>query len=199
VRGKSVLEIGCGDGVTSVELAYCGARVTGIDISPASIDVARQRARLQGFDVEFLVGNVVETESLGEEAYDVVVCDAVLHHLVDSLDVVMRKINGALKPGGLFVAREPVAYARWLKGLRGLVPLKTDVTPDERPFAAPEFATVRRHFPGLRLKHYRLLGRVDRVTNRLGVIRAASRVDGLLFRIPGTKALAGNVVMWSEK
>jgi len=43
LKGKRVLEVGCGDGVTSVELAYCGAQVSGIDISPCSIDVARKR------------------------------------------------------------------------------------------------------------------------------------------------------------
>jgi len=100
LKGKRVLEVGCGDGVTSVELAYCGAQVSGIDISPCSIDVARRRAALQGLDVKFHVENVVEAESLGEEIYDIVWCDAVLHHLVrataSKIPVILAVLDGNL-------------------------------------------------------------------------------------------------------
>ena len=91
--GKRVLDIGCGDGVTSVELVYCGAVVHGVDISPCSIDVARRRAALQGLEASFDVVNVVEADSLGEESYDVVWCGAVLHHLVEPLGAVLQKIE----------------------------------------------------------------------------------------------------------
>src|SRR5262245_38766558 len=57
-RGQRVLEVGCGQGVASVQLAYCGARVTGVDLSEVSVQVARQRARAQGLPAEFRVANV---------------------------------------------------------------------------------------------------------------------------------------------
>jgi 2-polyprenyl-3-methyl-5-hydroxy-6-metoxy-1,4-benzoquinol methylase len=199
LRGKRVLEVGCGEGTASVQLASCGGLVTGLDISDESIRVARQRAALQGVEAEFQIRNVTEAGSLGEECYDVVWCDLILHHLVDSLDRVMGNLKRALKPGGWFIAREPIAYAGWLKALRKLVPVRVDATPDEQPFRPSEFAVVRQHFPNLRLRHYRLLARADRVTRSLPLLRLLARVDNLLLWLPGSKALAGNVVMWGSK
>src|ERR1700735_4748987 len=48
LRGKRVLDVGCGDGVNAVLLASLGAEVTGIDVSPKAIDLATQRAKLSG-------------------------------------------------------------------------------------------------------------------------------------------------------
>ena len=45
LAGKSVLEVGCGEGIASVQLAYCGAAVTGLDISEVSVRAARRRPR----------------------------------------------------------------------------------------------------------------------------------------------------------
>ena len=182
-----------------MQLAYRGAQVTGIDISPGALDVARRRADLEGLPVEFVEANVEESESLGREAYDVVWCDLVLHHLTASLNRVMRNLHGALKPGGLFVAREPIQYAGWLKALRKCVPVRVPCTPDEQPFREEEFAVVLRRFPDLRRRHFRLLARVDRVTRFLPVIGTAARLDNLLLHLPGAKSLAGNVVMSARK
>ena len=198
-RGLRVLEVGCGEGAASVQLAYCGARVTGVDISPGALAIARRRAALEGLDAEFLEANVEEAEGFGAEAYDVVWCDLVLHHLTASLDRVLRNLHDALKPGGLFVAREPIHYAGWLKALRRCVPVSVPSTPDEQPFREQEFAAVRRFFPDLRRRHFRVLARVDRVTGSLPVIGAAARLDNLLLHLPGMKSLAGNVVMWARK
>ena len=199
VRGKKILEVGCGEGVVSVQLAYCGAQVKGIDISGASINVARRRAALNGVEVEFSVENVVEAESLGKEEYDIVWCDLILHHLVDSLDKVICKIDRALKPEGLFIAREPVAYARWLKAFRKITPTQGEATEDEQPLRDSEIAITRRHFPDLHLRHYRILARADCVTKRLALIRMLARLDNALFMFPRIASLAGNVVMWSRK
>lgn len=196
--GRRVLEVGCGDGVASVQLAYCGAAVTGIDISPGSVAVARRRAAAQGVTAEFRVADVAGADDLGEALYDVVWCDLVLHHLVNDLDAVLGKLRRALRPGGLFVAREPVAYAGWLKRVRAAVPVRVDTTDDERPFGPAEFAALDRHFPGARRRYFRILARVDRLTRRLGPIALAARADNLLLRVPGARGLAGNVVVWAR-
>src|SRR5262252_1715483 len=46
VRGKRILEVGCGDGFKAITLALRGATVVGVDISSRAIEVARERARL---------------------------------------------------------------------------------------------------------------------------------------------------------
>jgi 2-polyprenyl-3-methyl-5-hydroxy-6-metoxy-1,4-benzoquinol methylase len=199
LQGKRLLEVGCGEGVVSVQLAHCGAQVTGVDISPTSIEVARRRAALQGVDARFDVMNVVEEKSLGEGCYDVIWCDLILHHLVDSLDKVMGRIRHALRPGGIFIAREPLAYAAWLRALRSLVPVHLEVTPDEQPFRESEFDVVRKYFPNLKRCHYRLLARLDRVTENLGTLRWLARVDRAMLTLPGFHSLAGTAVMWATR
>src|SRR5215471_16442391 len=64
-RGKDVLEIGCGIGTDTINFARHGATVTVAELSDASAEVARQRARV--FDLEdrvtFYVGNAEELET----------------------------------------------------------------------------------------------------------------------------------------
>ncbi len=73
-----VLEIGSGTGGVSVALLEMGARaVHGVDLSPASVDVARQRAASAGFEVE-AVFEVADGRFIGAEPHDWVVLDRVL-------------------------------------------------------------------------------------------------------------------------
>lgn len=196
--GKRICEIGSGEGLASVQLALLGAHVTGIDISPQSIRAAQQRADVNNVSVAFKLGNI-EKDELGCELYDVVWCDLILHHLVPSLDVVLQRVYRALKPGGRFIAREPVAYAKTLKWIRGFLPPKIEATPDEQPLRQSEMELIAKYFPGFESRYYRILARVDKVTNTLPLIAAAARLDNLLLWIPGARSLAGNVVIWADK
>ena len=58
MKGKNVLELGCGDGENTVLLAHRGARVCGVDLSDAMVKLARRRAQVNGFvqGVELGVG-----------------------------------------------------------------------------------------------------------------------------------------------
>src|SRR5437762_1559752 len=75
VRGKSVLDIGCGSGVYSVELARRGAsRVLGLDFSGPMLDIARASARETGVDrtTEFIRAEFLEHD-FGAETFDVTI------------------------------------------------------------------------------------------------------------------------------
>lgn len=199
LRGKRVLEVGCGEGVASVQLAYCGADVDAVDISPVSIDVAGRRAAANDLVVNFRVADVTREDVAGPDTYDVVWCDLILHHLTDSLPAVMDGVRRWLKPGGIFIAREPVAYAGWLKAVRGLVPVKVDATDDEQPLRPEDFDAIRSRFPDLRRRYFRILARADRLGAGLPVLRGLARLDNALLMLPGAKGLAGNVVVWGTK
>src|SRR5437879_13080856 len=58
-RGKRVLEIGCGIGTDTMNFARHGARVTAVDISERSAELAKRRAELYGLEdqVDFYIGN----------------------------------------------------------------------------------------------------------------------------------------------
>lgn len=199
LSGQRVLEVGCGEGVASVQLAYCGATVDAVDISPVSIDVARRRAAANDLCVNFRVADVTRDEVAEPGTYDVVWCDLILHHLTDSLAAVMDGVRRWLKPGGVFIAREPVAYAGWLKAVRRLVPVSVDATDDEQPLRPEDFDVIRARFPDLRRRYFRLLARADRLGAGLPLLRGLARLDNTLLLLPGTRGLAGNVVVWGRK
>jgi len=81
-RGKRVLEIGCGIGTDTINFARAGAFVTAVDLSEASLDIARQRARVNDLDnITFYQANAEELHEVVEpEAYDLVYSFGVIHH-----------------------------------------------------------------------------------------------------------------------
>ncbi|MGW3104811.1 class I SAM-dependent methyltransferase [Streptomyces sp. NPDC001100] len=100
-----VLDLGCGTGSLSLLAAEQGHRVTGVDLSPAMIDLAR--AKLAGRDAAFLLGDAA-APPVGEQRYDVVLVRHVLWALPDPARV-LRHWRGLLRPGGRLVLIE----GRW--------------------------------------------------------------------------------------
>lgn len=197
--GQRILQVGSGDGLTGVQLAHCGHRVTGVEISPKSVEAARERARIEGVDAEFTVGNVVTDDIWEDSAYDVVWCEAVLHHLVGDLDTVIGGAYRALRPGGLFVSAEPLALPRWFESIRDRMPVARNGTPDEQPLRKADLDIVRGYFPDLRMRWYRVLSRIDRFTNSVPLIGFVSALDNVLLAAPPARALSSVAVMWARK
>ena len=103
-----VLEIGCGTGFFSLNLAQAGVveDVHVTDISQGMVDVCVRNGRRLGLDV---TGQQADAEALpfGDAAFDLVLGHAVVHHLPD-LDAAFGEVRRVLKPGGrLVVAGEP--------------------------------------------------------------------------------------------
>jgi SAM-dependent methyltransferase len=154
VRGKTVLEYGCGDGLNTVVLARRGARVKALDISPDLIEVARQRLRANGLtkDVEFIVGSAHELP-LPDDSVDVVFGMAILHHL--DLALSAREVYRVLRKGGRAIFNEPVRNSKLIKFFRGLIPYQAaDVSPFERPLTDLELAKYAEAFSSYRAKAF---------------------------------------------
>jgi len=82
-EGKRVLEIGCGIGTDTINFARHGANVTAVDLSPASLALARTRAHIYGLEdrIQFINANAEElSKVLPVEPYDLVYSFGVLHH-----------------------------------------------------------------------------------------------------------------------
>jgi SAM-dependent methyltransferase len=93
--GERVLDLGCGDGVLTEQLARAGCMVVGVDASAPQIEAARARG-LQAF--------VMSGEALSyDNEFDAVFSNAALHWMPDA-DAVIRGVHRALVPGGRFVA-----------------------------------------------------------------------------------------------
>jgi ubiquinone/menaquinone biosynthesis C-methylase UbiE len=96
--GKRVLEVGCGTGTDLLQFARGGACVTGIDLTPRSIEIARRRFEVYGCAGEFAIG---DAENLGfpDESFDAVYSFGVLHHTPDTKRAV-GEAHRVLRRGG---------------------------------------------------------------------------------------------------
>ncbi|MFJ2604941.1 class I SAM-dependent methyltransferase [Streptomyces sp. NPDC087425] len=103
-RPGEVLDLGCGTGSLSLLASEQGHRVTGVDLAPAMLALAR--AKLAGRDAEFLVGDAA-APPVGERRFDAVLVRHVLWTLPDPAHV-LRTWRGLLRPGGRLILVEGV-------------------------------------------------------------------------------------------
>jgi ubiquinone/menaquinone biosynthesis C-methylase UbiE len=80
-QGKRVLEIGCGIGTDTINFARAGAIVTAIDYSEKSLEIARQRAKVYGLNIEFYHADAEElSQIVPVRQYDLIYSFGVIHH-----------------------------------------------------------------------------------------------------------------------
>lgn len=210
IRDREVLDFGCGDGSLSVILARLGARVTALDISAELIDVARQRAALNGVAdrIDFIERDITAAP-LGANQFDFAVCNLVLHHV--ELRAVVPLIVAALKPGGTAVVVEPIAFSPWLQRVRDRVPIDKRASPGERPLNEDEVYFVVNELVDPERTYFNLLGRLRRLfPNRhstdtgypvtracLFLLYAFDRL--LLTAFPGLQKYSGSVAIVGKK
>ena len=111
ISGRDVLDVGCGDGDLAVELSRRGATVTGIDASPDMIEAARARAKREGADISFTVGEA-DRIPFAAERFDVVVAVTILC-FVSNVAPVFQEIARVLRPGGFLVIGELGKWSLW--------------------------------------------------------------------------------------
>jgi ubiquinone/menaquinone biosynthesis C-methylase UbiE len=104
VRGKSILDLACGEGYYSRILKSLGARrVVGVDLSSKMIDLARASERESEAAVEYVVGDAITY--VPEEPFDIVVAAYLLNYAdtPEKLLAMCRSVSRSLLPGGRFV------------------------------------------------------------------------------------------------
>lgn len=102
---QRVLDVACGTGVVSVTAARLGARVTGLDLTPALLERARENARIARVEIEWHEGDV-EKLPFGDAAFDVVVSQYG-HIFAPRPEVAIGEMLRVLKPGGT------IAFSTW--------------------------------------------------------------------------------------
>lgn len=121
VRGKKILDAGCGPGTYGIMLAQAGNEVVGIEISPGSVQVANRRAIGKGANFMARIGDI-EKLPFEDKYFDICFCGWVLHHFPD-IDASVSELARVLKPGGIIAFTEPnesniaVRFSRFVEDL----------------------------------------------------------------------------------
>jgi SAM-dependent methyltransferase len=156
VRGLRIIDYGCGSGANSVLLAQRGAHVSGIDISPDLVTLAKRRMKINGRanGASFLVCSGYDLP-FADASIDVVFGIAILHHL--DLAKASPEIARVLRPGGRAIFQEPVRNSRLVRAIRPWIPYRQpDLSPFERPLTDRELRDFSRPFTSVRQRAFLL-------------------------------------------
>src|SRR4051794_14579685 len=151
LEGRTVLDLGTGNGFLAAALALRGAKVVAVDISPASLDFARHRAELSGVAdrIDFRLAPAEET-GLPDVSCDAACGLFVLHHT--DLDASSREIGRVLKPGAPAAFVETLAFNPILSAARAVLTGRFGIekasSDDEAPISRAGIARLRTGFPG---------------------------------------------------
>lgn len=194
VRGKSVLDFGCGHGMAAVVLARRGARVFAYDLSAAYLKEARTRAAANGVAAEWVRADG-ERLPFADRSFDRVWGNAVLHHL-DSHHA-CRELRRVLRPGGVAVFAEPWGQNPLLNWARRRLPYPgKQRTPDEQPLGPRQLRVLREAFTDVSIQGFQLLGMARRVLSRGRLVACLNRCDDMLLsRVPSLQYLCRYVVL----
>ena len=177
LKGARALDVGCGGGILSEALAAAGARVTGIDLAPRVLDVARLHLHETGASVDYRETSVETLAADMPGAFDVITCMEMLEHVPDPGSVIAACAT-LLKSGGrLFLStlnRTPQAFGAAIVGAEYVANLLPRGTHHYAQFIRPSELAAALRGAGLELEDvsglaYNPLTRQARVTQSVQV------------------------------
>ncbi|EUJ10194.1 3-demethylubiquinone-9 3-methyltransferase [Methylophilaceae bacterium 11] len=140
LRGKRVLDVGCGGGILSESMAQAGAIVTGIDLGEKALNVAKLHSLESGVSVDYQRIAVEAFAAAQPASFDVVTCMEMLEHVPDPASVV-RACAQLVKPGGQVffstIHRNPKAYLLAVIGAEYILNMLPRGTHDYAKFIKP--------------------------------------------------------------
>ena len=104
IAGKKILDIGCGTGLLSVKLAKMGGDVTGVDLSPEMLGVAKERANALSAPVSFIEQSMQQLKGFSDFDIAVIAIDS-LNYVIDREEVIqtLRNVYNSLAAGGVLL------------------------------------------------------------------------------------------------
>lgn len=140
LRGKTVLDVGCGGGILSESMAQKGATVTGIDLGEKALKVAQLHSFESGITVDY---QLIAVEALAEKqpaSFDVVTCLEMLEHVPDPASIVAACAKLVKPNGHVFfstINRNPKSYLFAVIGAEYVLNMLPRGTHDYTKFIKP--------------------------------------------------------------
>ncbi len=138
--GKNVLDVGCGGGILSESMAQRGAKVTGIDIGTAPLNVAKLHLHESGVKVDYQRITVEELADQRPGQFDIVTCMEMLEHVPEPSSVISACHKLAKPSGQIFfstINRNYKAYLFAILGAEYILKLLPKGTHDYAKFIRP--------------------------------------------------------------
>ncbi|OYV37130.1 MAG: bifunctional 3-demethylubiquinol 3-O-methyltransferase/2-polyprenyl-6-hydroxyphenol methylase [Thiomonas sp. 20-64-5] len=140
LKGKTVLDIGCGGGILSESMAAAGARVTGIDLAEPSLQVARLHALDAHLEIDYRLVSAERLATQSPRQFDAITCMEMLEHVPDPASIIKAAAQ-LVRPGGWVFAstinRTPKAYVAAILGAEYVLRLLPKGTHDYAKFLLP--------------------------------------------------------------
>ena len=156
LKGKAVLDVGCGGGILSESMAEKGAKVTGIDLGEKALKVAILHSLESGISVDYQLVAVEKFAEENLEKFDVVTCLEMLEHVPNPASVVAA-CSKLVKPNGhVFfstINRNPKAYLFAVIGAEYVLNMLPRGTHDYAKFIKPSEIASWTRLAGLSLQH----------------------------------------------
>lgn len=138
--GSTILEVGCGTGDYTLLLARMGFRMVGVDLSPTSIRVAKEKASILGLsDVAFIVSDAEALTGISDNAVGGVVSFSTLRY-VPGLEQALRAVWRVLKPEGRAVLDFPNRFCPWFTLLKNRFGVETHI--HDHQYSTREIVTL---------------------------------------------------------
>jgi SAM-dependent methyltransferase len=199
-HAADVLDYGCGSGDNALRLVNCAAprSLTGVDISPVAVALARSEAERVKATIRFEVGDA-HCLPFADASFDLVMGSGILHHL--RLADAAREIARVLRPGGRMVFVEPLATNPAIALFRRMTP--NSRSPDEHPLRPRDFDGLREQFGQLDVRHYGLMTLVAipwrRLPGSATLMSVLAAADKVLLSLPASRWLAWSVLCVGKK
>jgi 2-polyprenyl-3-methyl-5-hydroxy-6-metoxy-1,4-benzoquinol methylase len=180
LRGKTVLDYGCGAGDDAVILAAKGASVIAIDISPDLVEIAKKRAAANDLIIDYRVASAYET-CLPDQSVDVAFAHAILHHL--DLEKARHEMLCVLRRDGTLVVHEPVRDSKlYAQRLRMIPYHRDDVSEYEAPLKREQLDAFCAGLSCEAARRFRLPFVALAKFLPLGLLHTAFRIDRQLLK-----------------
>jgi len=178
LKGARVLDIGCGGGILAEGLAALGAIVTGLDVEPAAIAVAKAHANQAGLAIDYVCEPL---ETYQATHYPIITCLEMLEH-VSRPEMILEHAARLLAPGGFLILstinRTPKAYGTVVLAAEYVLGLLPKQTHDYQRFLKPsELARMAR---GADLKVIDLKGLAYHPLTRAATITTSVDINYLM-------------------